>query len=108
MRDPLDIHPPEGTPVVLAPPDLDLYLASLPEWALHGRSLTRTLRFADFSAALSFVNLLGDLAEQLQHHPDLSLRWGVVDVALTTHEAGGVTLRDIAFAQAVDALGAPR
>ena len=56
-------------------------------------SSTRSIEFADFPTAVAFVNRLAPRCEELDHHPDLALRWRWVDVALSTHSAGGVTRR---------------
>jgi 4a-hydroxytetrahydrobiopterin dehydratase len=92
---------------ILDDPDLSLALAGLgPGWRHERGALRRGWRFADFAGALAFVNALGALAEEANHHPDLELGWGRVAVAWTTHDAGGVTRRDVELASACDALAA--
>jgi 4a-hydroxytetrahydrobiopterin dehydratase len=78
-------------------------LASLPQWKRGGQIISRTYEFADFPAAMKFVNAVADLAEQAQHHPDIDVRWNKVTLALTTHDAGGLTEKDIALARECDA-----
>jgi len=78
------------------------HLADLPQWSLNGDSLQRTFAFEDFTAAMAFVNRIADLAEQVQHHPDIMVRYNKVTLTLTTHDAGGLTDRDIALAKATD------
>ncbi len=78
--------------------------ARLPEWVLEGEHLRRTFTFADFATAFAFMTQVAAIAEDLQHHPDWSNSWNRVDVAVTTHSAGGPTRLDVAFAEAVDRL----
>ncbi len=81
-----------------------LKLATLPEWGRAGEIISRQFEFADFRAAMRFVNAVADLAEQAQHHPDMDIRWNKVTLALTTHEAGGLTEKDFALARQCEAL----
>ena len=86
--------------------------ATLPGWTLIQASPGRTeairrgFRFADFSAAFGFMARVALLAEQQGHHPDWSNVWNRVEVTLSTHDAGGLTARDVRLATAIDALGA--
>lgn len=79
----------------------------LPEWRLaEGRdAITRSFRFADFSAAWGFMSRVALLAEKMDHHPEWSNVWNRVEIVLTTHDAGGISRRDVALAQAIDAVG---
>ncbi len=76
-------------------------VASLPGWRLAGKRIVRTWRFDDFAHALAFVNRVGALAENRNHHPDVVLRWGHVRLSITTHDAGGLTEKDFDLAGAV-------
>jgi 4a-hydroxytetrahydrobiopterin dehydratase len=76
--------------------------AAVPQWTLNGEMISRTFEFADFVAAMKFVNAVAELAEQAQHHPDMDVRWNKVTLALTTHDAGGLTEKDFAMARACD------
>jgi len=78
-------------------------LAALPNWQRHGQIISRTYEFEDFPAAMKFVNAVAELAEQAKHHPDIDVRWNQVTLALTTHDAGGLTDKDFALAHACDA-----
>jgi 4a-hydroxytetrahydrobiopterin dehydratase len=73
-----------------------------PGWAGDTAALSRSIEFADFPTAVEFINQLAPRCEELDHHPDLALRWRWVDVALTTHSAGGVTALDLQLAEIVD------
>jgi 4a-hydroxytetrahydrobiopterin dehydratase len=81
-----------------------LALAALPQWKREGEIISRTFAFKDFPAAMGFVNAVADLAEQAQHHPDIDVRWNRVALALTTHDAGGLTEKDFALARQCDAV----
>ena len=59
-------------------------------------------RFADFRAALAFVNRVGELAERAGHHPDIDIRYNTVTLTLCTHDAGGLTTKDFELARAID------
>ncbi len=81
-----------------------LALSSLPQWQHNGEIIARTFQFKNFPAAMDFVNAVAELAEQAQHHPDVDIRWNKVTLALTTHDAGGLTEKDFALARQCDAL----
>lgn len=81
-------------------------LEELPDWALRedGLAITRRFTFADFNAAFGFMARVALIAEKLDHHPEWSNVWNRVDITLTTHDAGGLSVRDIAMARMIDAL----
>jgi 4a-hydroxytetrahydrobiopterin dehydratase len=79
-------------------------LVKIPHWKKTGAVVSRTFQFKDFPAALKFVNAVGKIAERDQHHPDIDIRWNKVSLALTTHDAGGLTEKDFALAQKIDRL----
>ena len=82
-------------------------LASLhADWAGSAIELRRSIEFVDFTTAVDFVNRLAPACEELDHHPDLALRWRWVDVVLATHSAGGVTELDLQLAEQVDDVAA--
>ena len=78
----------------------------LPGWAMmEGRdAMTRSYRFADFNAAWGFMARVALLAEKQDHHPEWSNVWNRVEITLSTHDAGGLSVRDVALATAIDAL----
>jgi 4a-hydroxytetrahydrobiopterin dehydratase len=86
----------------LAQEHIDERLAQLPEWSLIGDSMQRTFTFENFAEAITFVQRVAELAEELQHHPDILIRYNKVTLTLTTHDAGGLTDRDFALAREVD------
>ena len=79
-------------------------IARLPEWTIESGELVRTFIFADFVLSLQFVDRVGVLAEQAGHHPDIDIRYNRVRIALTTHDAGGLTEKDFALALQVERL----
>ena len=81
----------------------DAALADLPQWALRedGLAITRRFTFKDFSEAFAFMTRVALLAEQTDHHPEWANVWNRVDVTLTTHDAGGLSERDMAMATAI-------
>lgn len=80
----------------------------LPGWTLvDGRdAITRSFRFADFNGAWGFMSRVALLAEQQGHHPEWFNVWNRVEITLSTHDAGGLSIRDVALARAIDGLGA--
>jgi 4a-hydroxytetrahydrobiopterin dehydratase len=79
-------------------------MASVPDWRKRGRTIRRTYVFKDFPAAVRFVNAVARLAEKAWHHPDIDIRWNKVTLALTTHDAGGLTQKDFQLARKCDQL----
>jgi 4a-hydroxytetrahydrobiopterin dehydratase len=64
----------------------------------------RRFELSNFLEALDIVNKIGELAENQQHHPDINLGWGYVEVYLSTHDIGGISDKDITLAKAIDKL----
>jgi len=81
-------------------------LRELPDWALvEGReAITRTYRFGDFNAAFAFMTRVAMMAEKADHHPEWFNVYNRIDVTLATHDAGGLTAKDIALARFMDAV----
>jgi len=74
-------------------------------WRRADGELEKVARFADFAAALAYVNRVGALAEEAGHHPDIAIHWNEVTLRLSTHSAGGITAADLALAARIDELG---
>jgi 4a-hydroxytetrahydrobiopterin dehydratase len=70
-------------------------------WTFALDELATRITCADFAAALRLVDAIGAVAEEANHHPDLDLRWGRVDVRMSSHDVGGVTRRDLDLARAI-------
>ncbi len=80
-------------------------LSALPGWSLNqAGEITKTFRFRDFAQSLMFTVSVGWLAEAAQHHPDITIQWNRVTLALTTHDVGGLTAKDIALAKQIENL----
>lgn len=81
-------------------------LAELPEWTLarEGKAIARSFRFKDFNEAFGFMTRVALLADKADHHPEWSNVYNWVEIALTTHDAGGLSGRDVALAKAIDGL----
>jgi 4a-hydroxytetrahydrobiopterin dehydratase len=75
-----------------------------PQWRLLLGRLMLSVRFPDFATALGFVDAVGALAEEQDHHPDIDLRWGRVVLAVASHDVGGITDRDLRLARSVTAI----
>jgi 4a-hydroxytetrahydrobiopterin dehydratase len=73
-------------------------LPSVPKWRRKASVISRTFEFADFVVAMKFVNAVARAAEKACHHPDIDVRWNKVTLALTTHDAGGLTEKDFVLA----------
>lgn len=83
-------------------------LAELSGWAWNEQrdAIARGFRFRDFSEAFAFMTRVALAAEQADHHPEWSNVWNKVDILLTTHDAKGLTARDVALAKRIDGFAA--
>nr|WP_211275788.1 4a-hydroxytetrahydrobiopterin dehydratase [Sphingomonas mucosissima] len=81
-------------------------LDSLPDWDYNeGRdAITRTVVFTDFAEAFGFMTQVALIAERADHHPEWTNVWNRVEITLTTHDAGGLSERDVELAAAIDAI----
>lgn len=81
-------------------------LPALPEWTLRedGLAIERAFRFKDFSEAFAFMARVALLAEKQDHHPEWANVYNRVAITLTTHDAGGLSWRDVRMARAIEAL----
>lgn len=82
-------------------------LAKLPGWRLEGKTLIKTFDQRSFRAAIALVNTVADLAERVDHHPDMLVEYKNVTFRLWTHSAGGVTEKDVALARQIETVSAP-
>ena len=93
-----------GTPP-LHGAELARYATQLPAWnVVEEHHLHRAYRFPDFAAALHFVNQVGAIAEREQHHPDIVLGWGRVEITTYTHSIQGLSQNDFILAAKIEAL----
>ena len=93
-------------PRTLDPGERQPVRAELPDWQMvDGRdAISRAFKFADFSAAFSFMSRVALAAEKLDHHPEWQNVWNRVEITLSSHDAGGLTERDIKLAKIIDKL----
>jgi 4a-hydroxytetrahydrobiopterin dehydratase len=88
---------------LLSEDEIRTRLAAVPGWERRGNEIYRSFTFAGFRAALAFVNRVGELAERMDHHPDIDIRYSRVTLALTSHDAGGLSAKDFELAAQVGA-----
>lgn len=81
--------------------EVDARLRALPGWTREGRRIRRTFTFDGFKEAITFVNRVAELAERQDHHPDILVEYRKVTLTLTSHDAGGLTARDLRLAEAI-------
>lgn len=84
--------------------DIDARLEELDGWERDGDAISKTYKLDDFVGSVEFVNKLVEPAEDMGHHPDLSISWNEVRVTITTHSEGGLTANDFELAKRIDAL----
>jgi 4a-hydroxytetrahydrobiopterin dehydratase len=83
---------------------IDSKLSALPDWSLDAGKLYRRFVFVDFVEAFGFMSRVALLAERMDHHPEWSNVYNRVEIHLTTHDAGGITVRDFDLAQRISRL----
>lgn len=91
-------------PSALSDIEIQRALGLLPGWSRKGDAIVKTYTFATFPAGIEFVNHVAKVAEEMQHHPDVDIRYSKLYFSLSTHDAGGVTNKDIELAQRIEAL----
>jgi len=77
-------------------------LGEMPGWSKDGQSMVRSYEFADFPIAVAAVAEVAAIAEGMDHHPDIDIRWRTVTFRCSTHSAGGLTEADLTLARAID------
>jgi len=91
-------------PPRLSPDELTAALSGLPLWSGDGEGIRRSVELPGFPDAVAALVRIAFVAEQLDHHPDVDLRWRTLHLTLVTHSAGGVTDLDLQLARRVDEL----
>ncbi|MEZ5307216.1 MAG: 4a-hydroxytetrahydrobiopterin dehydratase [Pyrinomonadaceae bacterium] len=76
-------------------------MSTVAGWSVEGNSLKRRFEFMNFAASLEFVNKAGSIAEEMDHHPDITFGWGYAEFVLTTHDRGGLTEFDFECARRI-------
>lgn len=77
-------------------------LSALPGWQRRGNALAKTYSFARFADGIGFVGQVAEIADKMDHHPDIDIRYTDVTFALSSHDAGGITQRDLDLASAIE------
>lgn len=80
-------------------------LGKLEGWTVDGGWLKKRFEFRNFAGSLAFVNKVGEIAEDADHHPDITFGWGYAEIELTTHDKNGLTALDFDLAARIDGLG---
>jgi 4a-hydroxytetrahydrobiopterin dehydratase len=91
-------------PEPLSPDDVSAALRELPLWSGDGDGLRRTVELPGFRDAVAAIGRIADVAEEMDHHPDIDLRWRTLHLTLVSHSAGGVTENDLELARRIDTL----
>ncbi len=91
---------------VLEPDVLTKQLTGLAGWAGDTKAIRRTYAAPDFPTAIRIVDAVAEVAEQMNHHPDIDIRWRKLHFSNATHSVGGVTRFDIELAQRIDEIAA--
>ena len=76
----------------------------LPKWTQHGDAIVRAVEAPTFMAGIELVREVAEVAEDLDHHPDIDIRWRTVTFRLSTHSSGGITMQDLRLAGDIDRL----
>lgn len=82
--------------------EIETHLSGLKDWTAADEKLAKKFNFDNFADALLFVNKVGEIAERLDHHPDVLFGWGYAEFFITTHDAGGLTEFDFALAKKIE------
>jgi len=77
-------------------------LGAVPGWTRKGEALTKTYSFARFADGIRFVDAVAAIADRMNHHPDIDIRYTQVTFSLSSHDAGGITKRDLDLAEAIE------
>ncbi|MGY2065517.1 4a-hydroxytetrahydrobiopterin dehydratase [Blastococcus sp. SYSU DS0619] len=91
-------------PPRLSPDDVSAALGGLPLWSGDADGLRRTVELPSFRDAVAAIVAIADVAEEMDHHPDVDLRWRTLHLTLVSHSAGGVSELDLELARRIDAL----
>ncbi|MFY9265824.1 MAG: 4a-hydroxytetrahydrobiopterin dehydratase [Solirubrobacterales bacterium] len=89
---------------LLSEEEIQAGLAGVPAWSRDGAAISRTFDCGDFKGAVALLNAVTELAETLNHHPDVAIAWKDLTLTLSTHSLGGLTAGDFELARRIDAL----
>lgn len=88
---------------LLTDSDVKGALAELPGWKQQGKALAKKFDMQAFKAAVAFANTVAELSERADHHPDILIQYRTVTLTLSSHDAGGITGRDMRLARQIEA-----
>ncbi len=86
----------------LSPDQITDQLKALPGWDRKGEAITKQYTFKEFMGGIRFINRIAEIAEQMDHHPDMTVNYRRVTFSLSTHDQGGITDKDIKLAAAIE------
>jgi 4a-hydroxytetrahydrobiopterin dehydratase len=89
---------------LLSADEVETGIAELDGWAGDSTGIMRTVELASFPAAIGMVNRVAEVAEEMDHHPDINIRWRTLTFICATHSEGGVTKKDLELASRIDSL----
>ncbi len=89
---------------LLSDEEIEEKLGGLERWERRGDTIVREVDCGDFAGSVDLVNRIAPVAEEMNHHPDLSISWNVVRLSLSTHSEGGLTDNDFELARRIDEL----
>jgi 4a-hydroxytetrahydrobiopterin dehydratase len=82
--------------------EITLQLKAVPDWSKRAKTIGRTFKFDGFMTGITFVRRIAKLAQKINHHPDIDIRFDKVTLTLTTHDEGGITKKDFTLAEQCD------
>lgn len=91
-------------PELLSGDTVAAMLKNLAGWSGDTKEIARTVELSSFPAAIQVVNRVAEVAEEMDHHPDIDIRWATLTFRCATHSMGGVTERDLALAERINAI----
>lgn len=91
-------------PSKLSDLEIQRALGSLPGWARRGETLVKTYTWPTFSAGIDFVQRVASAADAMDHHPDIDIRYTKITCTLSSHDAGGITEKDLSLAKSIEGL----
>ena len=89
---------------VLSDIEIQRALGQLPGWSRRTNVISKTFTLPTFTAGIAFIRRIADAAEAAQHHPDIDIRYTKITIALSTHDSGGLTQKDIDLAKAIEGM----
>ena len=88
----------------LSEEEIETTLTDLSGWKTENKNLKKRFEFNNFAESLDFVNRVGAIAEERDHHPDVCFGWGYAEFSITTHDTGGLTHNDFDLARKIDGI----